>query len=49
MYEAVGVGSDDGVKGEMMSFVYGLLNRLKLLLVVRLLKNDKKKTVKCQC
>jgi hypothetical protein len=42
MYEAVDVGFDDDGMEEMMSFVCGLLKRLKLLLVVR-------KTVKCRC
>ena len=47
MYGDVDAGfdDDDGVE-EMMSFVCGLLKRLKLLLVVRSLKEDVRKRMK---
>jgi hypothetical protein len=38
IHEAVDAGLDDDGLDEMMSFVCGLLKRLKLLLVVRFLK-----------
>ena len=48
MYGDVDEGFDDDGVEEMTSFVCGLLKRLKLLLVVRSLKEDVRKRTKCQ-
>ena len=46
MYGDVDAGFDDDGVEEMISFVCGLLKRLKLLLVVRSLKEDVRKRMK---
>ena len=48
MYGVVDAGFDDDGLEEIMSFVSGLLKRLKLLLMVRSLKEDVRKRMKCQ-